>query len=107
MRTLESVTRSSGDLSDVNIKILRQFVQDRGTYPLQSDIRQSLRTVARRLEMDEATVRHRVRKMHESGFMKGWFVFPNPRLFYLRVAHARGDVPQPVQQTVKDDAIRK
>src|SRR5713101_3357069 len=87
--------------------MFREFVQDRGTYPLQSDIRQSFRTVAEKLEIDDSTVRYRIKKLQESGFMKDWYVFANPGLFYLRVAHARVVVSQQFQPTMKDDAIRK
>ena len=92
-------------MDSLDVRIFREFVQDRGTYPLQSDIRQSVRKVATKLSVDGATVRDRIRKMHESGFMKGWYVFPNPSLFDLGVAHARGNIQ--AQSTMKEDAIRK
>jgi len=94
-------------LDRLDVSILREFVQDRGTYPLQSDFRQSFRKVAGKLEIDGATVRHRIKKLRESGFMKDLYVFANPGLFYLRVAHARVVVSQPGQLMMKDDAIRK
>jgi DNA-binding Lrp family transcriptional regulator len=92
-------------LDSLDVQIFREVVQDRGTYPLQSDVRQSIEKVAARLSMDGATVRHRIEKLRESGFLRGWYVFPNPRLFDLGVAHVRGDVS--AQSTMKDDAIRK
>jgi len=92
-------------LDNLDVRIFREFVQDRGAYPLQSDIRQPVMKVATKLNIDVATVRNRIKKLHESGFMKDWYVFPNPSLFDLGVAHARGDVL--AQSTMKDDAIRK
>ena len=78
-------------------------MNDEAQYPFQSEIRQSFRTVARKLKVDEATIRHRIKKLHESGVMKGMHIIANPELFYLRMAHARGVIaPQ-----MKDDAIRK
>ena len=94
-------------MDGLDVKMFREFVQDRGIGPLQSDIRQSFRTVAGKLEIDDSTVRHRIKRLHESGFMKDWYVFPNPGLFYLRVAHVRVVVAQQVQQIMKDDAVRK
>jgi len=44
-------------LDALDVRMFREFVQDRGTYPLQSDIRQSFRTVAEKLEIDDSTVR--------------------------------------------------
>jgi DNA-binding Lrp family transcriptional regulator len=92
-------------LDSLDVSIFREFVQDRGSYPLQSDIRQSFEIVAKRLNIDRGTVSDRIKKLHESGFMKGWSVFPNPALFDLGVAHARGDIQ--AHSTMKDDAIRK
>jgi DNA-binding Lrp family transcriptional regulator len=94
-------------LDSLDVKMLREFVNDGSRYPLQSDVRQSFSALAEKLKVDRKTVRFRIRKLQESGFLKGWFVFPNPGLFDLRVAHARGDVPQPVRPKMKDDAIRK
>jgi DNA-binding Lrp family transcriptional regulator len=94
-------------LDSLDVRILRELVNDRSRYPLQSDVRQSLTTVAETLKVDRKTVSHRIHNLSELGFLKGWFVFANPRLFDLRVAHARGDVPQPVRPKMKDDAIRK
>jgi DNA-binding Lrp family transcriptional regulator len=90
-------------MDSLDVKIFREFVNDRGSCPLQSDMRQSFMNVARKLEIDRGTLRDRMMKLRESGFLKGWFVFPNPGLFDLGVAHVRGDV----QSTMKEDAMRK
>jgi DNA-binding Lrp family transcriptional regulator len=94
-------------LDILDVRIFRELNQDKGSSPLQSDIRQSFRRVAGKLEIDEGTVRHRVAKLKESGFMKPWYVFPNPQIFGLRVAHARFVVHPPVQPTTKEEAMRK
>jgi uncharacterized delta-60 repeat protein len=91
-------------LDILDIRILREFIQDAGTYPLQSDIRKSFRTAARKLHVAESTVRARVKILNATEFLKGWDVFPNPGLFGLRVAHCRCDV---VSQPLKKDAMRK
>jgi len=89
------------------VRIFRELNQDKGSSPLQSDIRQSFRRVAGNLEIDEGTVRHRVAKLKESGFMKPWYVFPNPQIFGLRIAHARFVIHPQVQPTTKEEAMRK
>lgn len=91
-------------MDKLDVRIFREFAQDREAIPLQSDIRKSLRAVAKNLGVDEVTVRNRVRKLQEAGFLKGWRVFPNPNLLHCRVAHCRCTVQPP---SFKDDAIRK
>ena len=80
-------------------------MQDRGTSPLKSDVRQSFKKVAKSLNIDVGTVRDRINKLQDSGFIKGWHVFPNPHLFNLGVAHARVEIP--AQYTMKEDMLRK
>jgi DNA-binding Lrp family transcriptional regulator len=93
-------------LDILDVRIVREFVQDRGMYPLQSDIRQSSKKVAGKLKIDEATVRYRIKNLRGSGFLKNWYVLPNPGLSFLRVAHMRLDIPQ-VRSTTKHDVIKK
>jgi DNA-binding Lrp family transcriptional regulator len=93
-------------LDILDVRIVREFAQDRGMYPLQSDIRQSSKKVAGKLKIDEATVRYRIRNLRGSGFLRSWYVIPNPGLSLLKVAHIRLDIPQ-VRSTTKQDVIRK
>jgi hypothetical protein len=43
--------------------------------------RKSYADVARKLEVDEETVRNRLKRMKESGLLIGWRLFPNATLF--------------------------
>ncbi|MGA2665344.1 MAG: AsnC family transcriptional regulator [Nitrososphaerales archaeon] len=48
--------------------------------PERWNARKSYADVARKLGIDEQTVRNRLRRMRESGHLLGWCVFPNPTL---------------------------
>jgi DNA-binding Lrp family transcriptional regulator len=94
----------SRKLDSLDVKILRGFAHDRQRYPFQSEIKKSFRAVARELDVDESTARNRMKKLRDVGFVKNWDIFPNPRLFGLRVADCRFEV-QP--ESMKGDAISK
>jgi DNA-binding Lrp family transcriptional regulator len=66
------------------------------THPqtFQWDVRISYAEVGRRLDLDEETVRARVKKLQESGVIAGWSVFLNPRVLgraMVRVGLALAD----------------
>ena len=48
--------------------------------PERWNARKSYADVARKLGVDEETVRNRLRRMRESGLLLGWCLFPNPAL---------------------------
>ena len=45
------------------------------------NVRRYYADVARKLGVDEETVRNRLKRLKESGFLVGWRIFPNPSLF--------------------------
>jgi DNA-binding Lrp family transcriptional regulator len=47
------------------------------------DIRESFASIAEKIGVDEETVRRRVKRARESGFLKGWKLFLNPHLIGL------------------------
>jgi DNA-binding Lrp family transcriptional regulator len=47
------------------------------------DIRESYASIAEKIGVDEETVRRRVKRARESGFLKGWKLFLNPHLMGL------------------------
>ncbi len=79
-------------LDILDVRILREFVQDRESHPLQSEVRKSFRAVAEKLDVDEATVRNRVRRLFASGFIEEWNVIINPGLLGLRFSQFRCNV---------------
>lgn len=64
--------------------------------------RESYVDVARKLGVDEETVRNRLRRLKESGFLLGWRLMPNPSLFGRSsiMQHLAFDGP-----SAKEDAI--
>lgn len=91
-------------MDTLDIRILREFVQDREVHPLQSEVRKSFGTVADRLDVDEATVRNRMRRLHNTGFIEEWNVLENPQLLGVTIAHCRCDVKD---ETAKEEAIQQ
>ncbi len=64
-------------LDDLEIRIMKEL-----TSPLSFrwNIRESYASFAEKLGVDEETVRRRVKRARESGFLKGWKLFLNPHL---------------------------
>jgi Lrp/AsnC family transcriptional regulator, leucine-responsive regulatory protein len=46
-----------------------------------TELRKSFRSIARSLNVDQGTVRNRIRRLKESGLIRGWHLGINPRLF--------------------------
>ena len=49
--------------------------------PTRWNVRRTYLDVAAKLGVDEETVRNRLRRLKESGYLKGWRVMPNPAVF--------------------------
>ena len=90
-------------MDTLDTKIFRELVQDRVAF-CTSDIRRSFRVVAKKLHVDEVTVRKRIGKIQSSGFLQYWVVLVNPRLLGLRIAQLLFDVSSP---STKYDLIEK
>ena len=90
-------------MDTLDTKIFRELVQDRSAFAT-SDIRRSFRVVARKLDIDEVTVRKRIKKMQGSGFLQYWMVLVNPRLLGLGIAQLLFDV---LSSSTKYDLIEK
>lgn len=65
----------------LDVRILRGLLRDKSLSPLSSDFRESLSALSRKLHADEATVRRRLKKFRDSGFLADWHLFVNPRLW--------------------------
>jgi DNA-binding Lrp family transcriptional regulator len=88
----------------LDVMIYRELFHGSTGPPLESDIRKSFRSTAKKLHIDEVTIRNRVGKLRKSGFLKGLRLVVHPSLLGVRfgqlwfqVRHSSG----------KDDAIRK
>src|SRR5689334_19343223 len=68
------------------------------------NVRKSYVDVARSLGVDEETVRNRLKRLKDSGFLIGWRLLPNPSLF------GRSSILQQLtfdSPMAKDDAISR
>ena len=77
----------------LDLRILRELIQGQATSPLDPNFRKSYRTIARVVGVDEHTVRNRVKRFHETGFIQDWRCVVNPRLGGAGAVAAWFDVP--------------
>jgi len=91
-------------VDSLDVRVCRELFRDRTGPVLQSDFRKSFRSMARRLRVDEVTVRNRIKRFQRSGFLKGWRLIVNPGLLGVRLAQLWFDV-RPL--SAKDELIRK
>jgi len=70
-------------LDDLEIGIMKELASPRS---FRWDIRESFASIAERLGVDEETVRRRVKRARESGFLKNWKLLLNPHLIGLESA---------------------
>jgi len=79
-------------MDKLDVRILHDILESKATSPLDLDVRKPLSSVARRLKVDENTVKNRIEKLRRSGFLKGWWVAVNPNLVGQRMAQVWFDV---------------
>jgi DNA-binding Lrp family transcriptional regulator len=72
--------------------------------PGQWNAKKSYAAVARKLGVDEETVRNRIKRLRESGFLLGWRLFPNPTLLGCKSAFLLLELADP---GFKEKAISK
>ncbi len=70
-------------LDDLDVKIIRELASPSSP---QWNVRESYANIARRLEVDEDTVRLRVKRAIERGFLPTWRLMVNPRLLDFEAA---------------------
>ena len=68
-------------MDTLDIRILRRLFQGGAYSPHGSALRESLAMIAKGLGVDEDTVRNRLRKFQESGFIPKWRLYVNPRVW--------------------------
>src|SRR6059036_823676 len=69
-----------GKLDSVDVQILKELLQGQAAAPVNAQFRQSYEAIARRVGVDEETVRNRVKGYHRSGFIQDWRTIVNPNL---------------------------
>jgi len=91
-------------VDSLDVRVCRELFRDRTGPLLRSDFRRSYRSMARKLQVDEVTVRNRIKRFQQSGFLKGWQLIVNPRLLGVSLAQLWFDVRPP---SAKDELVRK
>ncbi len=77
----------------LDVPILRALFQGQGLAPLNTRIRSSVRGIAAELGVSEGTVRNRIARFRESGFVKDARLIPNPSMLGLGEANVLVEVP--------------
>ena len=87
----------------LDIGVLRGLLVDESTLSLQTDVRRPYREMARDLQVDEDTIRNRIRKMELRGLIRGWKLGLNPTLFGYQAEFVWVDVNPP---STKEEVLR-
>jgi DNA-binding Lrp family transcriptional regulator len=77
-------TEANRRLDSVDTRLLRQLLQNRGLYALDPDFRKSFQDIAKVLGVDSDTVRNRVKRLENIGFIQGWNVLLNPSILGVK-----------------------
>jgi len=91
-------------MDELDIRIFRALTSDHMKPSYFTPLKISLRDIARKLQVDDVTVRNRYKRLQEKGILSGWKVFPNPSLFGYSLISMLVDTPP---KSPKDDMIRK
>jgi len=91
-------------MDSLDVRIIREMLESNATSPLDANVRKSMSSIARRLDVDENTVKNRIQGLRRSGFLKGWWVAINPNLVGQKMAQIWFDVGK---SSAKYDVIKK
>lgn len=80
-------------LDELDVRIFRALLTDNISAPFSPHLKTSLRGVARKLNVDDVTVRNRFKRFQDQGFLSGWRLLPNPTLFGYRMMNVLVDTP--------------
>lgn len=88
----------------IDIGIIREMLDNRMADPARASIKRTRSEIARHMNVDENTIRSRMKKLEQSGFLKAWWMAVNPTLVGEELYQIWLDVNQP---SSKEDAIKK
>jgi DNA-binding Lrp family transcriptional regulator len=91
-------------MDELDVRIFRALVSESAVGTSRDQVNSSLRSIAKRLGADDATVNYRYKRLQESGCMSAWQLIVNPTLFGRAMLEVMVDV-QP--ESAKPDMIRK
>ena len=89
-------------MDTLDIKILKELVKN-NVMPFPSPaLRKSFRNIGKDLQVDQGTIRNRIRKFEQGGLINGFYLGVNPSLFELRIGALFFDVrPQSEKENLK------
>jgi len=91
-------------MDTLDTRIIRQMLESKATSPIDSSVRKSISSIARKLNVDENTVKNRIDRLKRSGFLRGWWLGINPNLVGQKMAQLWFDVKS---STTKQEVIEK
>jgi DNA-binding Lrp family transcriptional regulator len=91
-------------MDELDVKIFRSLVTESSIAPSRDQVNSSLRSIAKRLNADDATVSYRYRRLQESGSMSAWQLIVNPSFFGRELLDVMVDAEP---EAAKPDMIRK
>lgn len=100
----EDSGKALGKVDTLDIRIVRAMLESKAASLLNPDFKKSYSSLARSLKVDENTVKNRVQKLYDSGFLKGWWVALNPTLIGQQMSQLWFDVKE---QSSKQEVIEK
>ncbi len=86
-------------------RIMREL-ESPGSLQWKWDIRESFSSIARKVGVDEETVRNRVARMRKAGILKGWQLVVNPHLIGRESASLELEVPNASAKSLAIDRIK-
>jgi len=89
------------------IDLTASIMREMATSPSQWNVHRSYVDVARRLGVDEDTVRNRLRMMREMGLLRGWRLIPNARLLGMESSNVVLDFPDQESKDANLPRIRE
>jgi DNA-binding Lrp family transcriptional regulator len=75
-------------LDGLDLRILKALLVNNGTPPGTPVLRKSFRSMAKDLEVDQGTIRSRIKKFQEQRVLRGWYLGVSPSLTGQDVVHA-------------------
>ncbi len=90
-------------IDKLDVELIRELFQGLPTSPIRPEIKLSSLAISRRLGVSEGTIRTRVKRLEESGFIRGYAIHPNPSLIDAEVHAITFDVSSSSKQSVVDE----
>jgi len=69
-----------GSLDALDVRLFRDLLQSPASSPMGAHFRMSFGSIAKKVGVDEETVRHRIRRFHQDGLISGWRTIMNPAI---------------------------